>query len=49
MPIPRIRREKISTDQIGRRLNPGVALGCTADGLVVAARGGAIQGPVGEF
>ena len=37
------------TDQIGRRLDPGAARGGSGDGLVVTARGGATQGPVGEL
>jgi hypothetical protein len=49
MPTLKIRSAKSMTDQIGRRLHLAAARGGTGDGLVVEARGGATQGPVGEL
>src|ERR1700733_8333660 len=48
MPMLKIRMAKNITDQIGRRLLPIATRGGAGDGLVVGARGGATQGPVGE-
>src|ERR1700733_8910349 len=48
MPMPKIRRPKNMTDQIGRRLLPIATRGGAGDGFAVGARGGATQGPVGE-
>src|ERR1700733_947721 len=49
MPMLKIRMAKNITDQIGRRLLPIATPGGAGDGLVVGARGGATQGPVGWF
>ena len=48
MPTLEIRRTKNTIDQIGRRLSAGGMTRRPGGGLV-GARGGATQGPVGDF